>query len=71
MSERRAMNLEWLAELPSTQDEAHRRAEAGAPHGTAVAAEVQTAGRGTRGREWASGLGGLWMSVVCRPAVCT
>ena len=59
--------LHWFDELPSTQDEAHRLAAEGAPHGTAVAARVQTAGRGTRGRRWASEAGGLWMSVVCRP----
>lgn len=53
--------------LGSTQDEAHRLAAVGARHGTAVVARVQTAGRGTRGREWVSGLGGLWLSVVCRP----
>jgi BirA family biotin operon repressor/biotin-[acetyl-CoA-carboxylase] ligase len=28
---------------------------------------MQTAGRGTRGREWIAEMGGLWMSVVCRP----
>jgi BirA family biotin operon repressor/biotin-[acetyl-CoA-carboxylase] ligase len=57
----------WLERATSTQDEAHRLAAAGAPHGTAVAARRQTAGRGTRGREWMSGAGGLWLSVVCRP----
>ncbi len=59
--------IEWHEELPSTQDVAHRLAGAGAPHGTAVAARVQTAGRGTRSRPWVSTPGGLWMSVVCRP----
>jgi len=39
----------------------------GAPHGSAVAARIQTEGRGTRGRRWESGIGGLWLSVVCRP----
>ncbi len=54
--------------LPSTQDAAHHLASQGAPHGTAVLARVQTAGRGTRGKTWVSPEGGLWLSVVCRPA---
>lgn len=61
--------LRWFDSIPSTQDEAHRLAAEGAPHGGAVAAVVQTAGRGTRGREWVSTTGGLWLSVVCRPAI--
>jgi BirA family biotin operon repressor/biotin-[acetyl-CoA-carboxylase] ligase len=61
--------VQWHDELPSTQDVAHRLAEAGAPHGTAVAARVQTAGRGTRSRAWVSSAGGLWVSVVCRPTL--
>lgn len=59
--------VRWFETLPSTQDEAHRLAVEGVSHGTAVAARVQTAGRGTRGRDWVSPEGGLWMSVVCRP----
>jgi BirA family biotin operon repressor/biotin-[acetyl-CoA-carboxylase] ligase len=46
---------------------AHAAAAAGAPHGTAVVATVQTGGRGQRGRAWHSGPGGLWLSVVARP----
>lgn len=53
--------------VDSTQDEAHRLAESGAPHGSAVVASVQASGRGTRGRSWISEPGGLWLSVVCRP----
>ncbi len=47
---------------------AHEAAAAGAPHGTAVVATVQTGGRGQRGRAWSSAAGGLWLSVVARPA---
>jgi len=57
----------WLERTASTQDEVHRLAAAGAPHGTAVAAKVQSEGRGTRGRTWVSREGGLWLSMVCRP----
>lgn len=42
-------------------------AESGAPPGTVVAARYQTAGRGSRGRAWASDAGGLWMSTLLRP----
>jgi BirA family biotin operon repressor/biotin-[acetyl-CoA-carboxylase] ligase len=55
-------------QVGSTQDEAHCRAAAGAPAGTAVVAERQNAGRGSRGRTWASPPGGLWLSVISRPA---
>jgi BirA family transcriptional regulator, biotin operon repressor / biotin---[acetyl-CoA-carboxylase] ligase len=53
--------------LSSTQDELHRLAAAGAPAGTVVVAAEQEAGRGSRGRRWASPLGGLWLSFLCRP----
>lgn len=62
------LQIRWLDSAASTQDEAHRMAAAGAPHGSAIAVPVQTAGRGTRGRVWVSEEGGLWLSVVCRPA---
>lgn len=48
-------------------EEGHALAQAGAAHGTTVVAEAQTSGRGTRGRVWDSGPGGLWLSVVTRP----
>lgn len=57
----------WHERLPSTMDAAHALAANGAAHGTTVAAREQAAGRGRRGRAWASPRGGLWMSVVCRP----
>lgn len=47
---------------------AHAAAADGAPHGTTVVATVQTGGRGQRGRVWSSAAGGLWLSVVARPA---
>ena len=61
------MTVAWHERLPSTMDAAHSMAEAGAPHGTAVAAREQATGRGRRGKSWASPRGGLWLSVVCRP----
>jgi BirA family biotin operon repressor/biotin-[acetyl-CoA-carboxylase] ligase len=55
-------------DLPSTMEAAHALAQGGACHGTSVVAERQTLGRGTRGRVWSSEPGGLWLSVIARPA---
>lgn len=56
--------------IASTQNEAHRRAEAGAPEGLVVIADVQTGGRGRLGRSWHSPPEtGIWMSLVLRPDV--
>ena len=53
----------------STMDVAHACAEAGAPAGTLVLADRQTAGRGRAGRRWASEPGaGIWLTLVERPA---
>jgi BirA family biotin operon repressor/biotin-[acetyl-CoA-carboxylase] ligase len=53
----------------STNDAARGLADGGAPHGTLVLAEEQTAGRGRGGRAWASPAGvGVWMTMVARPA---
>jgi BirA family biotin operon repressor/biotin-[acetyl-CoA-carboxylase] ligase len=53
----------------STMDVIHELAEQGAAPGTTVVAGEQLAGRGARGRLWHSPPGGLWMSVLHRPAV--
>ncbi|NJE00214.1 biotin--[acetyl-CoA-carboxylase] ligase [Thermococcus sp. LS1] len=37
------------------------------PEGTVVVADRQTAGKGRKGRTWASPEGGLWMSVILKP----
>lgn len=59
--------VEWLETVSSTQDALTALAERGAPHGTAIAAIRQSAGRGSRGRAWAAEAGGLWLSVLVRP----
>lgn len=56
-----------LESVPTTQDVIHELAEGGAPTGTAVVARSQTGGRGSRGRQWSAPVGGLWLSVLCRP----
>ena len=56
-------------QLGSTNDEAVKLAVAGADDGTVVLAEVQTAGRGRRGRTWQSPAGNLYCSIVARPTV--
>jgi len=51
----------------STNDELRRLATAGAPDGTVVLADRQTAGKGRRGRDWHSPSGlGLYLSVLFR-----
>ena len=51
----------------STSDEARRLALAAAEEGTLVWAHEQTAGRGRRGRAWASPPGNLYASLILRP----
>ena len=53
--------------LPSTSDLCRTLAEAGEPDGLAVIARRQTAGRGSRGREWVAPEGNLNLSVLIRP----
>jgi len=51
----------------STNDHARELALAGAPHGTVVVAEQQTAGRGRQGRSWSAPPGrALTLSVIVR-----
>ena len=51
----------------STNDRARELALAGAPHGTVVAAERQSAGRGRHGRSWSAPAGrALTLSVLVR-----
>jgi BirA family biotin operon repressor/biotin-[acetyl-CoA-carboxylase] ligase len=52
--------------IGSTSDEARRLAQEGAPHGTAVHADEQTAGRGRFSHTWFSPPGNLYLSVVLR-----
>ncbi len=62
-----AFTLVALDSVDSTNDEAKRRAKAGAEDGTLIWAKEQTAGRGRGGRPWVSPRGNLYCSVLARP----
>lgn len=62
------MNVIYLKETDSTNRQLRLLAEEGAPEGTTVAAEYQTAGRGRLGRSFFSPAGsGLYFSILLRP----
>jgi BirA family transcriptional regulator, biotin operon repressor / biotin---[acetyl-CoA-carboxylase] ligase len=56
-------------QVDSTQRLAKDAAATNAPDGHCWVAEVQTAGRGRLDRAWSSPYGGLWFSLVKRPAL--
>ena len=63
-------SLICLKETESTNAVAFRMAEEGAPEGTVVIADAQTAGKGRLGRVWLSPAGvNLYCSVVLRPSI--
>jgi BirA family transcriptional regulator, biotin operon repressor / biotin---[acetyl-CoA-carboxylase] ligase len=59
-------DVRHYATIGSTNDEAQRLAAGGAPHGTVVVADEQTAGRGRFSRRWVSPPGNLYLSAVLR-----
>lgn len=60
--------VRFLRQAASTNAEARRLAENGAPQGTLVIAEAQDSGKGRRGRQWFSPPGlGLYFSFILRP----
>ncbi|MBD5518863.1 MAG: biotin--[acetyl-CoA-carboxylase] ligase [Lachnospiraceae bacterium] len=60
--------LHFFESTGSTNPDAKRFAEEGAPHGTIVVADRQTAGRGRRGRSWESPAGkSIYFTIVVRP----
>lgn len=57
-------------ETESTNSTAKLLAATNAPEGTLVISEMQTGGRGRRGREWHSPSGqGLYLSIILRPEI--
>ena len=58
------------AVMDSTNEAAKRDGTAGADHGTVYRADVQSAGKGRRGRSWYSHeAGNLYFSILLRPAI--
>lgn len=62
--------LYHFEDIDSTNLEARRRAEAGAPHGACLVAEHQSAGRGRLDRRWSAPAGAcLLFSLLLRPGL--
>ncbi len=64
-----AFDVRLYDRIGSTNDEARRLAQEGAPDGTVVCADEQVAGRGRHTRRWYSPPGNLYLSVVLRPGI--
>ena len=63
-------NLVYFPETDSTNIQARRLAAEGCPEGTLVVADRQNAGKGRRGRSWASPSGtSIYMSFVLKPDI--
>lgn len=63
-------NIYYYPEIDSTNVRAKQLGEENAPHGTLVVADMQTAGRGRRGRDWESPPGcSIYMSLLLRPDI--
>ncbi len=63
-----AFRVEEVAEIDSTNDSCRQRALAGEPAGLVIRADLQTKGRGRRGRGWVSPPGNLYTSILLRPS---
>ncbi|SHJ94444.1 biotin--[acetyl-CoA-carboxylase] ligase [Hespellia stercorisuis] len=60
--------IAYFEETDSTNTQAKKLGDAGAPHGTLAVADKQCAGKGRRGRGWDSPSGsGIFMSILLRP----
>ena len=60
--------LVWYEIINSTNTQAKHLAKEGAPHGTVLIADSQSAGRGRMGRQFDSQKGvGIYLSVILRP----
>lgn len=62
--------LHFFPQIGSTNDEAKRLADSGAPEGTLVVADEQTTGRGRAARRWITPRGAaLALSLILRPDI--
>lgn len=62
-----AFRVEETPEIDSTNEACRRRALRGEPAGLVIRADLQTKGRGRRGRSWVSPPGNLYTSILLRP----
>lgn len=62
-----AAPLHFVASTSSTMNDARELAAAGAPHGSAVVAGEQHAGRGRLQRSWSGAAGALATTIILRP----
>jgi BirA family transcriptional regulator, biotin operon repressor / biotin---[acetyl-CoA-carboxylase] ligase len=65
----RSDRIHYFERLDSTMDQAKRMAREGCPDFTVVIAGRQERGRGRLNRQWHSGPGGLYFTVVLRPNI--
>lgn len=65
----RESDIHYFHEATSTMDIARDFAREGCPDFTVVIAEMQKKGRGRLKRTWFSSEGGLWFTIVRRPAI--
>ncbi|MEK3765244.1 biotin--[acetyl-CoA-carboxylase] ligase [Solibacillus sp. FSL K6-4121] len=69
-TDRYGRQVHYFESVESTQLVAHELVREGAPDGTVIIAEHQTAGRGRMMREWESSEGkGIWMTIIIRPEI--
>ncbi len=59
----------YFPQVETTMDTARELARQGAPHLSCVVAEHQTRGRGRLNRQWESGRGGLWFTLILVPDI--
>ena len=62
-----SFRVEDIAEIDSTNEACRRRALQGEPAGLVIRADLQTRGRGRRGRDWVSPPGNLYASILLQP----
>lgn len=62
--------VQYYESCATTQSIAHDAAQNGAPDGTLIVSEEQTAGKGRLSRPWSSAARkGVWMSLIIRPSL--
>lgn len=65
----REEKIQYFGEIGSTMEAARELAKKGAKEGTIVIAEAQSRGRGRLSREWVSPKGGIYFTLILRPAI--